>query len=165
MEFARPQTAPHERLALAPLVEEITTLLANDCLKRSVRVEVAVPSELVVCGDRTRLKQVLLNLCLNSLDAMEQQGGVLRVQARQDAGQMVVRVEDAGSGIAPEALARLFEPFFTTKKTGTGLGLAVVQGIIHDHGGTIEITSELEKGTRVTVRLPQADASGSSVDG
>ncbi len=155
--FAKPQAIKRERLALAPLVQDMVTLLAGDCLKRQVQVEEAVPAELYVLGDRTQLKQVLLNLCLNSLEAMDGSGGLLRIAATQQDGQVLLTVHDTGPGIAPEALSKVFDPFFTTKATGTGLGLSVVQGIIQEHGGRISLTSQVGQGTTVTVRLPVAD--------
>ncbi len=155
--FAKPQAMKRERLALAPLVQDMVTLLAGDCLKRQVQVEEAVPAELCVLGDRTQLKQVLLNLCLNSLEAMDGQGGRLHIAATQQDAQVILTIHDTGPGIAPEALAKVFDLFFTTKATGTGLGLSVVQGIVQEHGGRIDITSSPGQGTTVTVRWPAAE--------
>ncbi len=147
-----------EQVALAPLVQETLTLLGGDCVKRHVQVEASVPAQMCVLGDRTRLKQVLLNLCLNSLDAMDEQGGRLVIEVARQDSQIMLTVRDTGKGIAPQKLSKVFDPFFTTKETGTGLGLAVVQGIIQEHNGRIAITSTVGKGTTVTVRLPVAEA-------
>ena len=114
------------------------------------------------------LQQVFLNILTNALDAIEG-GGEVRIVARRRRGNdgdvhgqewLDVAVSDTGSGIAPENLARVFDPFFTTKEVGkgTGLGLAVCQGIVEQHRGIIEVQSGgLGKGTVVTVSLPLAE--------
>ena len=83
-------------------------------------------------------------------------GGTLRVTARQVGAHVEVRVKDTGPGISPELLPRILDPFFTTKEKGTGLGLSVVYGIVEKHGGTIDLQSEVGKGTRIAIRLPKA---------
>ena len=151
--FAKPEALKREPVLLKEVVQETAALLNGDCLKRQVKLEASAPAGLQVIGDRTKLKQALLNLCLNSLDAMEQ-GGELRISACQQNGHAVLTVVDTGCGISKEHLSRIFDPFFTTKPTGTGLGLSVVQGIVKDHAGRIEAASELGKGTHITVYLP-----------
>jgi two-component system NtrC family sensor kinase len=83
-------------------------------------------------------------------------GGALRIRTRTDAEHVLIDVEDSGCGIADEHLDKIFDPFFTTKPIGqgTGLGLSVSFGIVEQHGGTIEVTSEIEIGSKFTIRLP-----------
>lgn len=112
-----------------------------------------------VYADAGYLQQVFLNLINNSMDAMPR-GGELRLRLRSPSSgnmdQVELEVEDTGEGIAPETLAHIFEPMFTTKRmgTGTGLGLAVCEQIIGQHGGSIRVESELGRGTRFTIALP-----------
>ena len=95
-----------------------------------------------------------LNLVLNSLDTMNGQGQLdLRTTTPRD-GKLAVTIPDNGPGIAPKDLPHIFEPFYTTKATGTGLGLAVVHGIIKEHGGEVHVESKLGQGTSIRVRLP-----------
>ena len=96
-----------------------------------------------------QIEQVFLNLLLNALDAMPE-GGDLRVTMRRQGPEVVVRVEDTGRGIDPEALDRVFDPFFTTKPLGkgTGLGLSICYGTVRDHGGTITVESTKGRGRR-----------------
>lgn len=158
LSFAKPDAFRREEVALRELIDETLTLLSGDCVARQVKVETSVEPTLRIIGDRTRLKQVLLNLYLNSLEAMEP-GGTLRIEGRQHNGHVLVSVTDTGCGIAPRDLPRVFEPFFTTKSTGTGLGLSVVQGIIKDHEGAIEIRSQPGRGTTVQLQFRIGDGS------
>ncbi len=155
--FAKADGFKRERLAVADVAQDTLDLLSNDCLKRQVKVEAALDPQVMVEGDRVKLKQLLLNLCLNSLEAMEP-GGELRVSVAQQNGHGVLSVEDTGSGIAQKDLPHIFDPFFTTKEMGTGLGLAVVHGIVKDHHGRIKIKSEKGKGTMVTIEFPLCKA-------
>jgi signal transduction histidine kinase len=116
------------------------------------------PVPLIVNADAKLLRQVFINLLLNSAEAVDQ-GGIVRVETDEDSsgGFVQVIIIDNGKGIPKEHLERVFEPFFTTKSAGkgTGLGLSVSLGIVQKHGGTIEIQSEAGKGTTVMVLLPR----------
>jgi two-component system, cell cycle sensor histidine kinase and response regulator CckA len=109
-------------------------------------------------ADRGQLEQVLMNLVLNARDAMPRGGRVAVKVARADA-RVRIDVADDGVGMSPETAERAFEPFFTTKPKGrgTGLGLATVYGIVTGAGGRIEIASQLQEGTTITMHLPIAD--------
>ncbi len=104
----------------------------------------------------SQLNQVFMNLLVNAGHAIKERG-TIRISTGAADGWVWVEVADTGGGIAPEHLNRIFEPFFTTKPvgSGTGLGLSLSYGIVNKHGGKIEVVSELGKGTRFTVRLPQ----------
>jgi signal transduction histidine kinase/CheY-like chemotaxis protein len=106
--------------------------------------------------DVPRIKQVFLNLINNAVYVMKDRGGSLTIRSQASGAMVQVEVTDTGTGIAPEHLDRIFEPFFTTKPevSGTGLGLSVSMGIVESHGGTIEVQSELGKGSTFTVKLP-----------
>jgi len=111
----------------------------------------------VTIGDEHQIEQIILNLAFNARDAMPS-GGRITIATERGGTDVILRVADTGCGMPPEVLARAFEPFFTTKPTGhgTGLGLATVFGVAHQHGGTVSIDSVLDSGTTVTVRLPAA---------
>jgi signal transduction histidine kinase len=104
--------------------------------------------------DPNQMKQVLINLIKNALEAMDEAGGVISLSTMFKGGQVHLSVEDTGKGIEPEIIQDIFNPFFTTKKTGTGLGLAVINKIIEDHHGTISVTSSKGQGTTFTIHLP-----------
>src|SRR3990172_9443796 len=110
-----------------------------------------------ILADRSQLYQVLVNLVVNAIQAMPQ-GGRLTISTRSDGASVMLRVEDTGIGMSPEVQRQLFTPFFTTKDVGegTGLGLAVVHGIVIAHGGTVHVMSEVGRGSSFEVRIPSA---------
>ena len=146
---------------LAGLLQDFGALLVR-LLPATIEVEIDGPSEgLVVVGDGGGIQQALMNLTNNACDAMNREGKLsLRLRAREGcrghAPAAVLEVADTGSGMAPEVLRRATEPFFTTKAVGegTGLGLAMVAGVIERHGGTLDFESTEGQGTRVVLTLP-----------
>jgi signal transduction histidine kinase len=124
-----------------------------------IAVERQLAAELpAVRASRDQMKQVLLNLILNAVEAMPA-GGKLKVRSWQENGLAQIEIQDNGCGIAPENLPKIFDTFFTTKRAvhGVGLGLSVCYNIVHQHGGTIAVESEVGKGSTFTVRLPVAE--------
>ncbi len=146
---------------LAPLLDEPLSLLRST-LPASARLECRAEDEpLYVEVDAHQVQQVLLNLCTNALQALPAQSGLIRVEtARADGGMARLSVIDDGSGMDAATRSRIFEPFFTTKPVGqgTGLGMAVVHGIVTASGGRIAIDSAPGRGTRIDVLLPLRDA-------
>jgi hypothetical protein len=130
--------------------------MSGNGIKVDLDLEESVPR---FRGSPDKLQQVLLNLVLNARDAMEE-GGTLRIETSHDDVSARVVVADTGSGIPPATLARIFDPFFTTKgaKKGTGLGLSVSYGIVREHGGDIEVSSQEGRGTRFLLTFPRAGA-------
>ena len=116
-------------------------------------IEEGVPT---ICGDSGALNQVFLNLIKNAAEAFSPEGGSIRVSLHCDDGAVVVTVADDGPGIPEDARSLLFEPFFTTKAAGegAGLGLSISRKIVVAHGGELEVSSEVDRGTRFSVRLP-----------
>jgi len=157
--FARKSLAEKRVLNLNALVEEEITLLEHTTLaKLSLRMELASNLR-PMDGDPSALSQAIMNLCVNAMDAMHE-GGTLTLRTRnEDPDQILLEVEDNGSGMSPEVLARAMDPFFTTKPQGkgTGLGLAMVYGCIKAHGGNLEIQSEPGKGTKVLMHFPASE--------
>ncbi len=147
----------------APRLAQLNDLLINSVeffkqqpVYRRIRIVTDLDSDLPdTVLDANQITQVLHNMFINSAQAMPN-GGEVRLTTRHENGGITLEFGDTGSGIAPENLAKIFDPFFTTKPTGvgTGLGLSVSYGIIQDHGGHIEVESELGKGTRFTITLP-----------
>jgi signal transduction histidine kinase len=146
---ARPRGMEAAVLELEPLIKSTLSFLEERCKQHGIRVATEIAPLPSLMADREKLQQLLLNLFLNAMDAMPD-GGELRVTANPLAsGEVEVRVGDSGPGVPPEILDRIFEPFFTTKPAGqgNGLGLAVADGIVRDHGGTLEATSAPGQGT------------------
>src|SRR5439155_12898310 len=105
--------------------------------------------------DEHQLRQALLNLMRNAVEAMSG-GGRLALAMASDGKLVTLRISDSGQGIAADHLDKIFDPFFSTKEHGTGLGLALTQQIVVEHGGSIDVQSAPGKGTTFTVRLPAA---------
>jgi signal transduction histidine kinase len=166
LEFARDRDEERHPVDLAPLIAESLDLVDPRREKRRVALELRLPdAPLMVDGSDGELQQVITNLALNAIDAMPG-GGTLTVEAGAQDGLARVAVSDTGHGIEPERLERIFEPLFSTKidRGGTGLGLSISYDIVRRHGGTLQVDSEVGKGSRFVVELPLAGetAAGSS---
>jgi signal transduction histidine kinase len=147
----------------APL-EETLSLLSGEFARRKIRITCQYQPFLPpVMGDHDQLKQVFVNLCLNSIEAMGE-GGALIIAVGGDSRQeertskLIIEISDTGTGIPAEHLSNIFEPFFTLKDKGTGLGLAICQGIIDYHRGSIAATNRADSpGAIFTLILPAAE--------
>ena len=158
MNFARPEPERPRSLRVEEILERALGLIAESARKRGVAIERSFGETAPLLAQAERLERAFLDLFVNACDAMAAAGGVLRVTTRALDGAVEIRIEDTGSGIAPDALARIFEPFYTTKPRGhgTGLGLLVTRRIVADHGGAIDVESEPGKGASFRIRLPLA---------
>ena len=155
LDFAKPVPPKLAPVEISRLLDETVELLGGECVQRQVQVTRTYLGKAFVLGDSQQLKQVFINLLLNSLDAMNGAGRV-EIQTEIQGAELVIRVHDNGQGIASKDFPHIFEPFFTTKPTGTGLGLSVVHGIISEHRGRIQVQSRPHQGTTMTIFLPVA---------
>ena len=152
--FARPGQATHAMCDLSQLLKDCLALLRrSDEIGQDHLLTLEVPDELVMLGEEHLLRQIFWNLSRNAVQAMPD-GGSLKISAEQHEGTAILRWRDTGVGMSEEIRHRAFEPFFSTQTDGTGLGLAVVYSAVREHGGSVDITSEPNRGTTVTVRLP-----------
>jgi two-component system sensor histidine kinase PilS (NtrC family) len=155
LDYANPRPSQPVEFDLAVLVRETLQVSRADPALAAVEASVAAGAPLPVHADPSKLRQVVWNLVRNAADAADAGGKHVRVEARAaGAGEVTITVEDDGPGIPADKLARIFDPFFTTKQKGTGLGLATCHAIVAEHGGRIDVESEVGKGTKVVVRLP-----------
>ena len=156
LSFARQSTGSHGPVALNQVVEDIVQLAQKDMSRSRVTVSTALNADLpAIIADANAIGQVLLNLLTNARNAMPDGGSITIETALVQEGRSIrVAVRDTGSGIPPEVQPRIFDPFFTTRADGTGLGLAISHGIMADHRGTIEVSSEPGKGTLFTLTFP-----------
>lgn len=148
-------TKPNLQLAsLNEVVRDAASLLRPELENRGLTVRESLAGRLAKTPiDPAQIKQVLVNLVKNAMHAMTK-GGVLTLQTGETRDGVWFSVEDTGDGIPPEKINRIFEPFFTTKKQGTGLGLMIVQRIVREHGGRIELESHVGQGTTFRIWLP-----------
>jgi len=154
LSFARPKPPEYELADVNAVIESVLTLTAQESAKAGITVRKQLDPALGRQRlDAELLKQALLNLILNAIQAMTA-GGTLTVASGLADGMIELKISDTGCGIAEEHSKKLFSPFFTTKKNGTGLGLAITFRIIENHHGTIDAKSEAGKGTTFTIRIP-----------
>jgi len=158
--FTKPNKPKLEEGDITQAVEDTVRLVESDCDERGIQCVVELDHGLPkVFFDPNQLRQVLLNLAKNAVEAMPS-GGRITFRTWQD-GQMVkISVQDTGGGMPPEVLERLFNPFFTTKTKGTGLGLSVSYRIMEDHGGDIGVTSKVGQGSNFVLTLPVRQDAG-----
>ncbi len=150
----RPSAPDLQRSSINEIVAESLTLMERDLKNRDILVELEMASDLPRClVDRAQLKQAFYNLIKNALQAMRA-GGILRVRSEASESHVAVSFIDTGHGIPAEQIGRIFEPYYTTKPDGSGLGLMIVQRIVREHGGMIDVESDPARGTTVRVKLP-----------
>ncbi|WP_414529492.1 CBS domain-containing protein [Nodularia chucula] len=174
LSFAQGVEGKHFPLQARHLLKEIEQLIKST-FPKSIAVQTYIPNTIssIIVADPTQIHQVLMNLCVNARDAMPN-GGILGLEAdnffvdehyaqmnpeAKICSYIVITVSDTGSGIPPELLKRIFEPFFTTKEfsKGTGLGLSTIIGILKNHGGFIDVESQVGLGSNFKVYLPVSD--------
>jgi signal transduction histidine kinase len=177
LDLTRREPPRRSRANLGLLMESARELLAPLAQKKRIEIVVQAPEDASELVDANQIRQVIMNLVMNAIHAMEGPGQItLRLSPEpssphlnghdlngndpsgQAAAGWVLSVEDQGPGIPEENLGKIFEPFFTTKPLGdgTGLGLSIVAGIVQEHGGTIGVESPPGRGATFTVRLPRA---------
>ncbi len=157
LEFSRETEFTLVQVNFQNLVHNTLRLIQGE-IPSNVQVTIDVPETIECRLDARRIQQVLLNLILNGIQAMERQGGTLTIQAREseDKQGFLFHIRDTGKGIDPAEQSKIFDPFYTTKDVGkgSGLGLSVSKGIVENHGGTIHVCSESGQGTEFVVYLP-----------
>ncbi|MFN2516787.1 MAG: PAS domain-containing sensor histidine kinase, partial [Pyrinomonadaceae bacterium] len=156
LKYSRPSALDLVPLNLRAEAEDALRVISGQAaemgIERSLKEEGNTPS---VLADKDSLRSVFTNLLLNSVEAMDGEGGSVGIQlSAESANRARVDITDTGRGIAPEDIAKIFEPYYSTKETGTGLGLAIVKKAIDDHGGSISVSSKRGSGTTFTIILP-----------
>ena len=164
LQTARPHPPEMRKSDLNTTVEHAVMLARQQALSRPIELVLKKNPELPeVEHDSDQIHQVLLNLLLNSIQAIEGQGKIT-VDLEAGGDFAAITVSDTGRGIPPETLPNIFRPFYTTKGNGTGLGLSLARRIVEEHHGRIDVTSSVGRGTRFTVRLPLRQAVPEAAD-
>ena len=158
LRFMRPHELEFKPIEVATLVQSAVVLVEAEWQSQGIRFSIEVsPGLPPVEGDEELLRQALLNLIQNACQAMPK-AGVVTVGARAEGQTLLVEVADEGVGIAPEEVERIFTLYYTTKPEGTGIGLSLVYRIVQMHDGSIDVQSQIGRGTTMTVRLPFREA-------
>jgi two-component system sensor histidine kinase HydH len=156
LEFARPMSIRKTKESIPKIIRQTLKLVEGDARRRGIELRTNIPADFPkVMFDADKIKQVLMNLYLNGIEAMAN-GGTLTAEVWKDNRNQnaVIAIEDTGEGISMQNLPHVFDPFFTTKPSGTGLGLAIVHKTIESHGGEIKVEGRPGGGTRFTFWLP-----------
>ncbi|CAN5619151.1 MAG: HAMP domain-containing protein [Pyrinomonadaceae bacterium] len=157
LKYSRPSMLEPQQMDLRSEVEDALRVVQAQADESNILIRLEVEENMPsAIADREALRSVFTNLVVNGLQAIDGEGGSVRIAIRPDqSGDLaVIEVSDTGRGIAPEDIAKVFEPYYSTKETGTGLGLAIVRKAVDDHGGTISVTSKQGSGTTFTITLP-----------
>ncbi|MEN2986308.1 MAG: ATP-binding protein [Thermodesulfovibrionaceae bacterium] len=154
LSYARPLPIKYERGNINNIIKDVIKLVETEIKEGekilSTELDTSIPE---FYFDHHQLKQAILNLLVNAIDATTK-GDIISIKTEKADGKVKIMIRDSGSGIPEELIGKIFEPFFTTKTTGSGLGLACVDRIIKDHQGNIVVKSRLNEGTEFTVELP-----------
>ena len=154
LEFARPRPPQYQLAEVGPILDSVVGLAAHAVGRQSIQLRtVTAPDVPAITCDPEQIKQVLLNLTINSVQAMPD-GGEIVLSTRMDGARVAIEVKDEGPGISPDHLDKIFDPFFTTKDTGTGLGLSVAHQISSQHGGILNAKNNSGRGATFSLFLP-----------
>jgi signal transduction histidine kinase len=151
--FAKPSTPQMQAVNPSEIIKNLLILLEQKFKSSRITINTELENNVHLQADPNQLKQVLLNLILNAIDAMPN-GGKLTIQTTKDNNYYTISISDTGCGIDPKDLPHIFDPFFTKKEKGTGLGLSITQGIIERHHGKIMTKSKPGQGTEFIIQLP-----------
>jgi two-component system, NtrC family, sensor kinase len=166
LSFSKTETPKRKKINLKNNIEQVLKLVSNSAKKKAIQLEsLYETSHEIILGDQGQLKQVFLNILMNSIQSIKHNQGLISIQVlcthdnsypseKEKNAYYTIRITDNGIGIEADQLERIFDPFYTTKSEGTGLGLSISYGIIHKHHGEIEIESVLNEKTTVTIKLP-----------
>jgi signal transduction histidine kinase len=157
LDFSREREPLWSFCNINDIIQRAMSILENEFHLQHIKLDVRLSSNVLdIFLDANQIEQVLVNLMLNSIQAIHSKEGVIRIQSSMDRDQNFVQVdiEDNGCGIQSEHLPNVFDPFYTTKPKGSGLGLSVSFGIIQNHNGNIQVSSQPGFGTRFTISLP-----------
>ena len=152
--YQKGSTQPHE-VDVNEVIGEMVVMLQNEANRKSIMIRTDLAQALPkVTADRVQLQQVLMNLMLNGLEAMQGTSGELGIRSQADGGNLLISITDTGMGLPAENAGQIFDPFFTTKPQGTGLGLAITRSIVEAHGGHIWASPNSGRGATFRLTLP-----------
>ena len=152
--YQKGSTQPQE-VDVNEVIGEMVVMLQNEANRKSITIRTDLAQELPkVTADRVQLQQVLMNLMLNGIEAMQGTSGELGIRSQADGGKLLISITDTGMGLPSENAEQIFDPFFTTKPQGTGLGLAITRSIVEAHGGHVWASPNSGRGARFRLTLP-----------
>ena len=153
-EYYSPPPPTKNKINISKMLKDISSLIKGECKERGIELNINIAyDELYVIGNEEKLKQVIINILRNGMDAMRN-GGKLYLSSHSSGNNVEIRITDTGRGIPEKIQDKIFMPFFTTKSFGSGLGLGISKKIIEDHNGSLTFETKQGKGTTFIVKLP-----------
>lgn len=160
LDFARPRRPEFQLVGLEALIDSVITLLSHTAEQSGITLRKQMPAAVpALQSDPEQIRQVILNLTMNAIQAMPDGGEIELAVSPNDTG-VVIAVKDQGSGVADEDMDKIFDPFYTTKENGTGLGLSVAHQIISQHGGVLSAKKNRDRGMTFSIVLPRVPGVG-----
>lgn len=153
LRFAKPANLIIQRIKVSDFLEELLKIVNIQAEAKGIQINTILENDEDISIDYQQMKQVFINLFRNSIDATSS-GGLISFRYRNTEGKSVIELSDTGCGIPKENMGKIFDIYFTTKSDGTGMGLSIVRQIILQHKGSIEVESEINKGTKIIITLP-----------
>lgn len=158
LDLAAPEEQTRSQFTLNSIVGSLVDLMRLEMQQKKINIQLDLDESLPsISGSVDQLKQAVLNLLLNSTQAMPD-GGTIHITSQHDDNTLSLSISDTGHGISEEILNQVFSPYFTTKEKGSGLGLAIVRRIVRDHGGYVDVKSEADKGAKFSLVFPKKDS-------
>lgn len=147
LEYSKPKKAFKENVNIYEIIEKILALIANKIQKESVKINIDIPKDVFVYADKNHLKQIIINLILNGIEAIDKEEKSINISTMGSLGKTYLIIEDNGCGMDKDELNKIYDPFYTTKASGTGLGLFVCYQLIEENNGKIHVSSAKDEGT------------------
>ena len=154
LRFSKPEPIVKNKFKLSELINSIETQYKSLLKEKSIELIIKQEWDGEVNWDNDKIKQVIVNLIQNSIEAMEN-GGEIKIKIFNNKSSIVIEVSDTGNGISTENIQRIFNLYYTTKATGTGIGLGIIQRIVNEHDGIVTVKSEVNNGTLFIITIPQ----------
>lgn len=147
LEYSKPKKALKESVNIYEIIEKILALITNKIQKENVKINIDIPKGIFVYADKNHLKQIIINLVLNGIEALNKEQKLINISIMEGLGKTYLVIEDNGCGMDKEELNKIYDPFYTTKASGTGLGLFVCYQLMEENNGKIHVSSAKNEGT------------------
>lgn len=160
LDLASPEQSTRTKINFNSLIRGVVEFMNFEFKQKNTQIILQLQDDLpCLVGSADQMKQAIINLLLNSLQAIKQPGGKIEIQSASDTKTIQIRVKDNGIGIPESILSQIFSPYFTTKEKGSGLGLSIVRRIVRNHGGYVDVESKEGEGTVLSLTFPVSGGS------
>ncbi len=165
LDYARPRKPRQDNVVLRDVIDQAMAFLGGEFQRNGIEVQISLPDDASVLGDRDLLYRAFYNILANAQQAINGPGSISIEGLAERAGRTLLTFRDSGPGFSDEAIQKAMDPFFTTKDSGTGLGLPIVQAIIESHGGTMKLSNAPEGGAVISIEFPSPSSHSDKDEG